>query len=119
MLELWFDSFKTGIDRDNRAGRMEGGGPGTSRTMSRSHQSKPDQNPDLRIENISDKSGFCSEFDCTGLDIVWRVPGPPPTQRPARWSRSISVLKLSNHSSNILFRAVESIQNQRNQTELQ
>ena len=118
MLELWFDSFKTGIDRDHRAGRWVGGGPGTRHTMSRPVQSNSEQNPDLSLMFSILRSGFWSGFDWCDLGIVRLVPGPPPSMRPARLSRSIPVLKLSNHSSNILFRAVESIQNQRNPAEL-
>ena len=51
MLELCFDSFKTDIDRDHRAGRWEGGGPGTRRTKSRPDQSKSNKNQDQGTEN--------------------------------------------------------------------
>ena len=118
MLEMWFDIFKTGIDRDHRAGAQGRWRAWHTPYMSRPVQSNSEQNPDLSLMFSILRSGFWSGFDWCDLDIVRLVPGPPPSMRPARLSRSIPVLKLSNHSSNILFRAVESIQNQRNPAEL-
>ena len=71
MLELCFDSFKTNIDRDHRAGRWEGGGPGTRRTKSRPDQSKSIQNPDQRTEkseNIKIFKIFKTSFSLHQID---------------------------------------------------
>ena len=86
------------------AWEWEGGGPFKVKALQT--KSNPYQNPDLGTAG----------FDGSGLDFVWFLPGPSPSQRPTRLSRSIPDVTVLSHSSNILFRAVESIENQRNPT---